>query len=132
MKLIQIIIESDGVTIAQIRKKWTDSEFGPSDPFTINNGWCSEFAMYLKAWHPDLTFWSDYPEHAFVQINGKLYDAETENGVKNWQQLHYYQDHMLIKNRTPNPQPVSFEKFCEIWGYNVQDAIEMNKKIIQN
>lgn len=101
-------------TIKQLVK-----EFG-QDPQSINSGDCDRFAeelvARLKYGHAMETVgadeddyddpedfdedMADVPNHAFVQIGNRYYDAETPQGVTNWWELPVYKRFDFQESRT--------------------------------
>lgn len=97
---------------------------------TFNSGYCVDWAIAVKGFYPNARLWSDYPEHVFVKIDDKFYDAETLNGSNSWEELFYYEERMLIKGRVPSPKEVSLQELCAIWGIDYVAVLEENKKIL--
>lgn len=109
--------------IEHIRRLWVKLGFGPSNWYTVNNGWCADFVLFIDILIPQVIIWSDFPEHTFVQIGSLFFDAETPRGVPDWKNLTYYKTHNLIQDRKPNPKIVSLKKFCNIWNFDYQSVI---------
>lgn len=60
--------------------------------YDINNGYCGIFAdyvLYIFSKSEDIVpHWVDKPApHAFLEYEGRYYDAECLDGVKRWQDL---------------------------------------------
>lgn len=71
--------------------KETIRKFGLS-PYKINDGSCEEFAHEIQEQIPEAEIWetifeANAPQHLFLKIGDKFYDAETVDGVKNYQNL---------------------------------------------
>lgn len=56
-------------------------------PYDINNGDCEPFAKALHDKLPGSTIHDYAASHRFVKFEGKYYDAETPEGVKDWKQI---------------------------------------------
>ena len=61
-------------------------------PYDINKGYCQEFAEDVAKKIPTAEVWetifeSPAPLHLFLKIGDKFYDAETIDGVNNYQDL---------------------------------------------
>ena len=81
-------------TLARITQEFIDDDCGSA--YNINNGYCEEWAYAvleaLKDTPHQVGFWETdidlaYCAHAFVEIDGKFYDAECLDGVADYMQL---------------------------------------------
>ena len=78
--------------IFQAATKKTMKENAVTTPFQINDGYCEEWALNVEDAIPG-AIEHDTPEdftgpgHVWVEIDGKHYDAETLQGVKDWKDL---------------------------------------------
>ena len=46
------------INIDWVILKWNEDSVRGMNAFQINNGWCAEFALFLKALYPNVVLWS--------------------------------------------------------------------------
>lgn len=80
-------------------------------PYQINNGSCFNWAFLAKKLlGRKATLWNLGSHHAFVKYNGRFYDAECPEGVKNYLSLPCNRGHY-----DPQAKRWEVQEFIEFW-----------------
>jgi hypothetical protein len=74
-----------------------------------NSGFCDIYASKLSKLLPGSKQWDTEEQgpsgtlgHVWVEFKGKVYDAETPNGVSDWKQLPWMQEFFKAKKQYPS------------------------------
>ena len=91
-----------GASKGKLAEKVSKEKYPTLSPKEICEGhcfeWSQEFAQRVGGVVKDVDLWDlrgqkNLPYHVWTEVDGKVFDAETPNGVKSWKDLPYFKRH---------------------------------------
>jgi hypothetical protein len=91
-----------GAGKGKVAEKVSKEKYPTLSPKEICEGhcfeWSQEFAQRVGGVVKDVDLWDlrgqkNLPYHVWTEVDGKVFDAETPNGVKSWKDLPYFKRH---------------------------------------
>ena len=91
-----------GASKGKVAEKVSKEKYPTLSPKEICEGhcfeWSQEFAQRVGGVVKDVDLWDlrgqkNLPYHVWTEVDGKVFDAETPNGVKSWKDLPYFKRH---------------------------------------